>query len=406
MENENEESGQTAGDETIVDSTTDTQVADTSAEDAAAAAAASTGPKSLLEAVSAGVDSAQKPARIVPKADEIAAGDTRPRNADGTFKTETAEEKATREEMEEAARLAAETPEQKAARLAAETPEQKAAREAKEAAAAKKADPINDPIPEGLNKRTSERMKSLIDTVKAQQALVAQHDELFGAIQSTGASPDEFAAMVNYMKGVRGNDPKILEQAYQMLQGELRGLAVRMGKPLYEVNLLRDATNQDLVAEVTAGKLTNARAHEIALQRETAKRNATIATRERQVATTQQQDETAAATGRADLNALTAELRAKDGDAVYDAKHPILAASLKKLLTRIDPKEWRNVARDMYNDMPTPDLRPSGAVVPTHAAAIVPKQQPLRTKTPAGAGSTAVAPKSALDAISQALDGM
>lgn len=363
------------------------------------------GPKSLLDAVSAGIAEGA-PRKIVSKGEqteEEIAADKRPRNADGTFKTETAEEKATREEAEEAAKLAAETPEQKAARLAAETPEQKAAREAKEAAAAKKADPINDPIPDGLNKRTTERIKSLIDTVKAQETLVAQHGELFGAITATGASPDEFSTMLSYMGAVHSDDPKRLEAAYSLLQGELRGLAIKMGKPLFEVNLLRDAANADLVQEIQEGKITNQRAHELALARERT-RVETTRTKTTTDATQATNDYKAAQTAAtAELDVLDTELRAKDGNAVFQAKYNVLVPMLNKLFQRIDPKEWKGIFLEHYNNLAVPA---AAAVTPAPAAVVPDKPTPMRPKSPAGAGSAIPAPKSALDAISQALDGM
>lgn len=372
--------------------------ATTVSESSESTASGPAAPKSLLEAISTGVDEASKRRTIQPKAEEIAQGDTRPRNADGSFRTETAEEKAAREETEEAARLAKETPEEKAARLAAETPEQKAAREAKEAAA-KKVDHVNDEIPKDLNKRTAERMRYLVDTVKAQEALVEQHNQLFTMVQEAG-TPDEFASMINYMKGAKSNDPKVLEQAYTMLQSELRGLAVRMGKPLYEVNLLRDPANADLVAEIQASTLTNQRAHEIALQRETQKHQRTVEKTQTDKQTSADQTKAALDAGTAELNQVDRELRTRDGDAVFQAKYDVLVPMLKPLFARMDPKEWRPVFTEHYNNFTPPASAAPAVVVPKD------KPQPLRTKTPAGGTTPNTAPKSALEAISQALDGI
>lgn len=353
---------------------------------------AETGAKSALEAISEAVESAGKPRQITPKQDELDQEDTRPRNADGTFKTETPEEKATREAADAAAALANETPEQKAARLAAETPEQKAAREAEEAKK-KEPDAINDPIPEGLNKRTAARMQALIDTVKEQQGIVESHTQLFDIVREAG-SPQEFSAMVGYMRGSKSNDPKVLEQAYALLQGELRGLAVRMGKPLYEVNLLRDPANKDLVDEIAAGTLTNQRAHELALNREA------LIQRNGQARHTETVDATEQArlTGVSDLDNLEKELVKRDGAAVYGAKRKILESSLKATMAEVSPLKWKAIFTRAYD----------GLTVAAPAAAVAPpieKPQPQRPKQPAGAGGATTAPKSALEAINLALGG-
>lgn len=338
----------------------------------------------LADAVNDAVEEATQGRRIQPKAEEVASEDTRPRNADGTFKKETAEEITAREAADAA--------------KAAETPEQKTAREAAEAAAAaaKKPDDINDPIPAGLNKRTAERMKYLIETVTAQKSVVESHTALFDAVQQAG-TPEEFASMIGYMKGVKSNDPATLETCYTVLKAELRGLAVRMGKPLYEVNLLREESNKDLVTEIAEGKITNQRAHEVALMRERQSREG--ATRTAQV-TTQTTEQTAAADrefGIADMNKYEEELIAKDGP-IARQKIDELLPFMKPAFKRLNPRTWRTAFAEAYADYkPAPK---AAAVVPQATQRTVPQ----RPKSPAG-GGTATAAKSALDAINSALEG-
>jgi hypothetical protein len=348
--------------------------------------------ETALDVIGAAIDEASKPRAIQPKQEEQDQSDTRPRNAKGEFIAETDEDKATREAAEAAAKLAAETPEEKAVRLAAETPEEKTAREAAEAAAIKKPDAVNDPIPAGLNKRTAERMKELIDTVQQQKAIVESHTQLFDAVREAG-SPDEFAAMLNYMRGVRSNDPAVLDKAYEMLQGELRGLAIRMGKPLYEVNLLRDPANQDLVDEIRDGTITNNRAHELALARETQKQR-TGNTKREEIATTAEEDRQ---TGMSDLNTLEQQLIVRDGEANYRAKRTVLESTLKATMKKVNPREWKEIFADAYDGL---------KLAPPPVAAVTPnivRQQPLRPKQPAGASGANTEPKSALDAMNLAL---
>lgn len=362
--------------------TVDDQVAiDAAAAADVAAAAAATEP-SALDVISAAIDDAAKPRAIVPKQDELDQEDTRPRNADGTFKAETAEEIATREAADAAAIA-----------LKNETPEAKATREAAEAAAGKKEpDAVNDPIPEGLNKRTADRMKALIGTVKQQEAIVESHTQLFDIVRDAG-SPQEFSAMIGYMKSSKSNDPKVLETAYSMLQSELKGLAIRMGKPLYEVNLLRDPANKDLVDKIAAGTLDNGSAHELALVRE--------ANKQRQGKTSEEAATTAEekieATARNDMDVLEKALLKRDGVAVYKAKRDILESTLQVTMESVSPAKWTAIFTKAYDGL---------KVAAPAAAAVVPpveKQQPLRTKQPAGASGAATAPKSALEAMNAAL---
>ncbi|MDE2098503.1 MAG: hypothetical protein KGL39_14715 [Patescibacteria group bacterium] len=343
-----------------------------------------------LDALNEGIEEGQTPRRITPKSeetDEEKAAAGRPRNPDGTFKSETEEERAAREEAE---------------RLAKETPEEKAAREKKEAEDAKKADPINDPIPENLNKRTAERIKSLVETVRAQNALAEQHTQLMSAITSTGATPDEFAAMVNYMRAVHSDDPRVLEQAYTMLQGELRGLSIKIGKPLDEVNLLADPTNADLVQDVQGGVLTVQRAQEIALFRAQKATQTARTTQQTEATRTAQENEAARVNAVRELDALDADLRQRDGDAVFQAKYDLLVPPLKRLFARLDPKEWKGVFLEHYENT----ALPPALLAPPAPETTQERQRPLRPTTPAGGGAPREAPKSALDALSQALEGL
>lgn len=343
--------------------------------------------KTTLDVIGDAITEASAPRRITPKADEAALADTRPRNADGTFKTETPEEKTAREKADA-----------DAIALKNETPEQKAERERLAAEAAKKVDHVNDPIPKELKQATQDRIRSLIDTVKAQEILVGQHTALFDSIRDTGASPNEFASMVNYMKLVHSTDPVQLRSAYTMLQAELKGIAVKLGEPLYEVNLLRDPTNKDLVDEIQAGKITSQRAHELALAREQKKTGeaARTATTASEAAAAETQE------GIDAMNALQTELTTRDGPALFKAKYDILVPQFQGVIreTGLKPSKWKATFMAAYDALKI--------TMPTAAAPLIPaagaKPTPLRPKSPAGGGNMAAAPKSALEAINAALE--
>lgn len=370
------------GDETVettVENESAVETTETPQSSTESAGAGGESKPTLADAIQEGIDSAFKPrGRVEPKADEAARAEelaAQGRNPDGTFKKKEGE--------------------------VAETPEEKAAREKAEADAAKKpADHINDPIGDEVKGRTRERMQKLIETIKAQETLVEQHNQLFKTITDTGASPDEFGQMVGYMRLVHSADPKHLEVAYSVLQGELRSLCIRMGKPIPEVNFLRDKGNEDLITEIKEGKISVNRAHEIAVARATGTQTMQRTEATRTAEQSKKDDAAAADAGTKALDALDAELVKRDGEAVFKAKYDILVPMLKPLFERLDPKEWVGVFRSHYDNLKVaPRTAPPPPPPPPN------RQQPLRPKTPAGGAPPNKAPSSVLDAINQALEG-
>jgi hypothetical protein len=389
VENTNDdELSVTTTDENQTDESTSTQESTTADAGTAASELASetSTASSALDVLSEAIELANKGPKaakqITPKSEELATDDSRPRNADGTFKS--------------SEQIAAD-----AAAAKTETPEQKATREAAEAA--KKPDHINDPIDPSVKGRTAERMKYLIDTIKEQTVIAEQHAAMFDVITGTGANPEEFGQMVGYLKSVRSNDPKDLEMAYKVLQSELVGLAVRMGKPLYEVNLLRDAANKDLVDEVKAGTITSNRAHELALAREITRRGAAVRTTATAQQTEAQAYETAKDGAIKELDAMDKELRAKDGNEAFQAKYDALMPHFKSIVQHVPPAKWKAVFKDLYDKSAAKPA--SAVVVPASTTVATPKtkQMPLRPKAPAGGGAATTAPKTALDAMNEAL---
>ena len=361
--------------------------------DAAAAAAkeAATKAPTIKDALDEAIASAG-PKRITPKTEETPEA-----------KEQAAKEAAAKEDADAAAKGQVRGADGK---FRAMTDEEKAAKEA-----AAKPDAVDAPIPEEVKGRTRERMQELIGVVKEQRVLAEQHNALFGAIEGTGATPDEFATMIAYMRAAHSNDATALRSAYTVLQTELRHLAIRLNTPLPEVNLLMDKDNADLVKELQEGKITAQRAHEVALGRARAtfesQRSTQVKTLEQSVAA----DKQAVAAGRATLNTLEGELIATDGKEIYDRKSAIVVKQLDDLFTRLDPKEWSRVFKATYAALPdpgapkvVPKVVPAGGAAPGTPGGPV-RKQPLRTHQPAGAGGAQTGPKSALEAINQALEG-
>lgn len=262
----------------------------------------------------------------------------------------------------------------------------------------KKADPVNDPIPDEVKGRTRERMQSLISAVKEKDSHIAIQNELVDSISSTGASPEEFGAMLGYMRWVHSDKPEDLKQARDLLLSELEGLSLKLGEAAPGVNFL--AKFPDLQAKVDNGQITTEDANEMALHRQ---RTTVETTRRTQQQTTEQSAQAATQArnaGIAELNELGKTLSTTDVD--FAIKHEILKPILGSL-GQLPPTSWKAAFTQAYNAVTPAQVerfRTPVVIAPKQKA---PGSQPLRAgKVPSGGQQRA--PKSLLDAISAAVD--
>lgn len=267
----------------------------------------------------------------------------------------------------------------------------------------KKVDPVNDPIPDEIKGRTRERMQSLISTVKTKDEQIAVQHQLVDSITSTGASPEEFGAMLGYMRWVHSDKPEDLKQAQQLLLSELEGISLKLGEAAPGINFL--AKHPDLQQDVDNGQITQERAQEIALHR------TRTANTEAQRTAVQTRESTAAAAtaernaGIAELNALGVSLNTTDPD--YAEKHDILKPVLTAL-GELPPTKWKAAFQRAYNAITPEQVEARRGLMQRRGAAPAkpgaPAGKPLRAnKTPSG-GEPNRGPTSLLDAISAAVD--
>lgn len=264
----------------------------------------------------------------------------------------------------------------------------------------KQPDHVNDPIDARLAPRTQERIRSLADEVKTLRTVAENNGAMVGAIMDSGATPDEFGALVQYMYWTHSEKPEDLEAAYKLLQSELQGVALRLGKPVPEVDWL--AGHQDLIDGVRNGLTTRETAVELAMHRASSKRTAeqkaAQTKKATQTKTEQEQAVADATTAQTELDALGDELAAADPN--YKTKFAILVPKLREEFKTLPPKQWKGRFLEMYAK--TVVKSPVAAVTPPKQNA--PKNQPLRPSAPSGGQQKA--PGSALDALSSAIDGM
>jgi len=284
---------------------------------------------------------------------------------------------------------------------ATETPEAKAAREKAEADAAKKEpDHINDPIDERLSERAQDRIRGLVAFVKERDEALQVQGALITSIQDTGASPEQFAEMIGFMRAANSGTPEGLEHAYQMLRTSLRTISVQLGKPLPEVDLMSDPANADLAQAVKYGQITKGHADELAVAREQKK----FSDAQRTSAAAKTKTDTDAKTEKdaaiSDLNTLGQQLSKDDKD--YQRKFDLIVPSLKAAFANIRPNQWKATFEAAYKAVKLPAV-----AAPAAAAAVVPavkKPQPIRPVQPAGGAGAKTGPKSMLEALSSGME--
>lgn len=271
---------------------------------------------------------------------------------------------------------------------------------AKEAKAPKGKDIVNDPIPQGLKKETTERIQGLIQAVKTKDqertAAIQDRDMLVKMVEDTGSSPEQYGAALNYLKMVNAKDAANAPAAIKFLQEELSYWSKLSGTPVPGVDLL--AGHADLQQHVANGTMTEETATELAAARARTATQTQIQNTQRQ----QQQQETARAQaveqGRVALNAIGAQLQKSDPQ--FAAKYAILKVALKPAMNQLDPSKWAETFQSAYDALVLPKApAPSQTKVPG-----VPSNQPMRPRTPSG--GAAKAPGSLLEAINMGLENV
>lgn len=268
---------------------------------------------------------------------------------------------------------------------------------------AKEPDPINDPIPQDLKKETQQRIRTLIDRTKQseERATTVQRDfdYMVNGLKATGTTPEQYGEVLSFMALFNSGDPTQQGKALELLEGMADRLATSLGRERTVGDPL--ASHDDLRAEVQQGKLSVARAKEIARARnqgafQTQMRDAATA-QERQSQQAQQELNQA----RSDLNQLEDSLKASDPH--YAAKKAAILPALQVLFPSIPPSQWKAKFQEAYRRVAAPRATPRPQ----------PRPQPLRGGGGAGGGSgknsgemAAGGPGTMFDAVSAALANM
>jgi hypothetical protein len=258
---------------------------------------------------------------------------------------------------------------------------------------AKKADPLNDPIPKDLKAETQERIRTLIKTTKE---ITAERDKfktdfeyLINGVQSSGASPTQYGEMLSWFALFNSNDPAQQTKALELVESVADRLATLLGKERTVGDPL--ANHADLKDAVARNQITPQYAKEIARTRNAQGFRTQLQTSVQQEQQTQQQREQAVSAAKTALNSIEANL--KQTDTQYDAKRAALVPVLQPVFKSLPPEQWASAFQQAYANLKLP------AAAARRAAPI---QQPMRAgKNPAG--GQARAPGSMREALDGAL---
>jgi hypothetical protein len=276
---------------------------------------------------------------------------------------------------------------------------------------ARKPDHFNDPIPNALKPATKERIRFLATEAKEQRTRAetasSERDELIKAITDTGASPEQYSGVLDYLELVNSKDQNKLKQAANFMIRELSALSRVGGFRI--AGITSYAGHKDLEEAVTKGSLTPELAEEIAASRAAQTHQGKVGAAQQQASVARQRYQEADQTARQAMNTMEAEFR--KNDPLYKEKQPMIIGMLNAMIAGdkkagippLHPSKWPTAYKSIYENLPKTlgGMRPaarSGAAPDSR----VPANTPLRTQQPAGAQKQA--PKSVAEALDMGIE--
>jgi len=232
--------------------------------------------------------------------------------------------------------------------------------------------------------------KDLIGRVKLLYEQAVQSYELIESIKESTATPEQFGAVMGYVKLVNTKDPVKMRLAYQAMSKEQAWLAKELGEEVAGVYDPLDE-HEDLKLKVSTGKLDREDALETARLR-----NATrlAGTRVAEVETQGKQSVEAEKAQKAGFDAvvtLCGQL-VKDDPEGYKAKQPLLSPLVKDIQAKYPPDQWAVQTELAYRRLAKP------------APAAKPPRTPVKGRTSPAVGSRV--PMDDFDALSMGIDSV
>ena len=252
-----------------------------------------------------------------------------------------------------------------------------------------KPDSVKDP-------KAAERWDKLVAYSKESREKLAQASQRVDAfdnlVRLSGATPEEFSGLVNYSALLHSGTEQGLRQALNIVEEQRAMLCRMLGEEGPGIDLLADFPA--LKARVDNMEITREDALTIARSQQVQQQHQHQAAQQRQqhdqVAQFQQQVATAA----------DAISRWEQQVAASDINYPALAGALQEraqwAARNLPPHLWLADAQEFYRTL----QRTTAAARPTPSR----DAQPMRTSRAGGGQRTG--PKSSLDAVNEALDGI
>lgn len=216
-----------------------------------------------------------------------------------------------------------------------------------------------------------------------------QHVEWVKHVVDTGASPEQYGTMLEYLADVGAagkGDMAAAERMFEKVMGEAKALASMLGKPIEGVFDPLDA-HEDLRELVDDMSLSREKALQIAQDRQTAQ--ALKAAQAAQGEQAQAQNSEALAKQAEDqgidsLIKIDEYLRAQDPD--YERKRPMLNAMVANIRATLPVNQWAQATQEAYATIPAmPAPKPAVGRVPVRGGGVHGRMQPAQFEDPLAA---------------------
>ena len=225
------------------------------------------------------------------------------------------------------------------------------------------------------NERTQKRFRELSERANEAETLRARADKVTDwekTIESTGATPQQFGAMLVYLKNINSGNAEAMNHAYDMMQKELQTIGQRLGREAPGFDPL--SAHADLAEKVKAGDMDRATAVElIQLRQRGVLQQESEAAQQRSWQAQQAQQQ-----AMNEVAALGNQLRAADPQ--FKEKFAFLAPTVEIIQNTLPPQQWAQALHSAYQRLPAipapaPAARPNNparaSAAPARAA--VPK---------------------------------
>lgn len=238
-------------------------------------------------------------------------------------------------------------------------------------------------------------LRPLKEKLPELEAHAGRWGEVYGFLRQNEITPERFKQGMTMTAALSSKDPKVLAQAREGLEWELRQLNEKLGIAGNGYDPLAEPTNSDLAEAVRNEEMTADRAQQVARERKEA------AHYRQSFQQTQEQTQTAtarqAAVQRAgvDLDALQDKYQSIDPR--FQEKAAILVPTLKAMFEDIPPERWAAKFEAAYLALQLP----AAPAAPAQSARPAPlRNQPMRASSipPAGVAAALKTPDEIIQA--------